>query len=82
MSAIPINDIAHKIQAIVADADMNPTIAIKAARAVVDGKLDLEEVTAILDGLTHQRTAGTLKKPGAYFCASLKRAFTRNQIPW
>jgi hypothetical protein len=57
----PVNDIAHKIQAIVADA---------------------EEVTAILDGLTHQRTAGTLKKPGAYFCASLKRAFARNQIPW
>lgn len=74
--------LAREVLRAVGDPKMHPGIAMRAARAVVDGKMETQELTEMLDIIASQRKAGRLRSPGAYFVTSLKRAFQRNEIAW
>lgn len=79
----PVTQLTQHIKAAVADKDMNHAIAIKAARAVVDGQLSQTTLVEILAALDAHRRAGTLRRSaGAFFCGALKKAFARNGITW
>jgi hypothetical protein len=66
----------------VGDPLMHPSIPTKVARALWERRLSLEEVAELLDIVRTKRLAGELGSPGAYFTASVKRMFQRNDIPW
>lgn len=77
-----VEQIAREVLRAVGDPKMHPGVAMRAARAVADGKLETQELTEMLDIIASQRKAGRLRSPGAYFVVSLKRSFQRNEIPW
>jgi len=73
---------ARAIMRSVGDPEMHPSIPTKVARAVVERKLSPESIAELCDIIEAKRKAGQLEKPGAYFVASIKRLFQRNDIPW
>lgn len=75
--------LARQICDVVRDPAMHPSVPTRAARAVVDGRVDPAELVELLDviGAMHARRAFK-KSPGAYFVTSIKRIFQRNEVPW
>ncbi len=72
--------LAREIADAVRDPKMHPSIAMKAARAIVDRRISPGELTEVLDHIcSHRRT---INSTGAYFCSCLKRIFQRNEVPW
>jgi hypothetical protein len=56
---------------------------MRAARAVVDGKVDPAELIELLDIMSAMHARRAYKKsPGAYFVTSIKRIFQRNEVAW
>lgn len=75
--------LARKIMDTIRDPKMHPTIAMKAARAVVDRKLPPTELAEALDSVTTKRASGGFtRSAGAYFVTILKRLFAWHEIPW
>ena len=72
--------LARQIMVAVSDPKMHHSIPMKAARAVVDGKVDPAELKELLDIIVAK--GRTINTPGAYFCSSLKRIFQRCEVPW
>lgn len=74
--------VARSILDAVRDPKMHPSIAMRVARAITDGRLPKSELAEILDIIVALRTSGRVRSPGAYFMTSIKRLFQRNEIPW
>lgn len=75
--------LARQICDAVRDPAMHPSIPMKAARAVVDGKVDPAELVELLDIIANMHARRAFKKSaGAYFVTSLKRIFQRCEVPW
>lgn len=75
--------LARQICDVVKDPAMHPSVPMRAARAVVDGKVDPAELVELLDIMSAMHARRAFKKsPGAYFVTSIKRIFQRNEVPW
>ena len=85
--ATPIHeDITRQLASLVSnkvnDAKMHPSIAWRVARLLVDQRLSRSEIDELLDTVETKRLSGELVSPGAYFVASIKRIYAREEIPW
>lgn len=56
----------------VGDQKLSPTLAWHAAKAVDDGRLPRPDLDNLLTRIEDMRDAGVLRKPGAYFVASMQ----------
>jgi len=72
--------IAQQIVDVVRDPKMHHSIPLKVARAVAERQLNASEVTTVLDFIEANRRK--IRSTGAYFSASLKRAFQAAEIVW
>jgi hypothetical protein len=77
-----VRKIVGAIRADVGDPLMHPSIPTNVARALWERRLSIDEVAELCDIVRTKRLAKELESPGAYFVASIKRMFQRNDIPW
>jgi hypothetical protein len=77
-----VRDLARAIHRAVNDPKMHPKIAMRVARVTWEGLLSRADLKELLDIVETKRRAKQLDSPGAYFVASIKRLFQRNDIPW